>query len=95
MMYILASNQESVINSDYVQRFCITKKPDATLIIAYYSVDRAVTIGRYADEEARGVLAELYSALSTEDKSYSMPDSRLFSEERLVRDARTKRRGGS
>ena len=95
-MYILSSDQKSVIDSSYIQRFCLAEKPDAVLIIAYYSVDRAVTIGRYADkEEAHGVLAELYSALSTDDKSYSMPDSRLFNEEHWVRDARTKRRGGS
>ena len=95
-MYILASDQKSVIDSCYVQRFCLVDKPDASLIIASYSADRAVTIGKYADEEeAHGVLAELYSALSTGAERYSMPDSRLFGEERWKRDARTKRRGGS
>lgn len=94
-MYILASDQKSVIDSCYVQRFCLVEKPDASLIIASYSADRAVTIGKYADEEAHGVLAELYSALSTGAERYSMPDSRLFGEERWKRDARTKRRGGS
>ncbi len=94
-MYILTSDQKSVIDSSYIQRFCIAKKPDATLIIAYYSVDRAVTIGRYTDEEAYGALAELYSALSTGAERHSMPDSRLFGEESWIRDARTKRRGGS
>lgn len=95
-MYILTSDQKSVVDSGYVQRFCLAEKPDATLVIASYSADRAVTIGKYADaEEAHGVLAGLYTALSTGAESYAMPDSRLFGEERWIRDARTKRKGGS
>ena len=95
-MYILTSDQKSVIDSGYVQRFCLVEKSDATLIIASYSADRAVTIGKYVDaEEAHGVLAELYSALGDGAESYAMPDSRLFGEERRKRDARTKRKGGS
>lgn len=95
-MYILASDQKSVIDSGYVQRFCLVEKPDATLIIASYSADRAITIGKYADaEEGHGVLAELYTALAAGAESYSMPDSRLFGAERWKRDARTKRKGGS
>lgn len=95
-MYILTSDQKSVIDSGYVQRFCLVEKPDATLIIASYSAERAVTIGKYADaEEAHGVLTALYTALSTGEENYSMPDSRLFGEERWKRDSRTKRKGGS
>lgn len=70
-MYILASDQKSVIDSGYVQRFCLVEKPDATLIIASYSADRAITIGKYADaEEGHGVLAELYAALAAGAESY-------------------------
>jgi len=95
-MYIMDSIQKNVIDTAYVQRFCLIKQPDATLIIASYSADCAVTIGKYADaEEAHGVLAELYTALTTGAEGYSMPDSRLFSGEHWKRDARTKRKGGS
>lgn len=95
-IYILSSDQKNVIDSSFVQRFCIVRKPDATLIIASYGVDYTVTIGKYAEaEEAYHVLATLYSGLSSGAESYSMPDSRMFGEERWKRDARTKRKGGS
>lgn len=95
-MYILTSDQKSVIDSGYVQRFCLVEKPDACLIIASYSADRAVTIGKYENkEEAHGVIADIYTALSGGETGYSMPDSRLFGSQQWIRDARTKRKGGS
>ena len=47
-MYILASDQKSVIDSGYVQRFCLVGKPDATLIIAslYDEMNEADYTGR-------------------------------------------------
>lgn len=48
-MYILISDRKSIVDSAFVERFCIVEKPDACLVVASYSADRAVTIGRYAD----------------------------------------------
>ena len=94
-MYILTSDGKSIIDSSFVERFCIVEKPDAVLIIASYSADRAVTIGKYADrKEADSVFSVLLNHLTTGDK-YEMPDSVLFHGERTKRDARITRRGGS
>lgn len=95
-MYIFSSDKKSIIDSLFVQRFCVVEKPDAVLVIASYSADRAVTIGKYADaEEAHGVLTAMYVALSSGAENYSMPDSRLFGEDFRKMDARTRRKGGS
>lgn len=94
-MYILTSDGKSIIDSTFVERFCTVEKPDAVLIIASYSADRAVTIGKYADKnEAGGVMDELLNNLARSD-TYAMPDSRLFHGEKWKRDARTARKGGS
>lgn len=95
-MYIFTSDQKSILDSCFVERFCLVEKPDAYLIIASYSADRAVTIGKYEDkEEAHSVLAAIYTHLSLGEPSYSMPDSRLFGSQQWIRDARQKRKGGS
>lgn len=95
-MYIFTSDQKNILDSSFVERFCLVEKPDACLIIASYGSDRAVTIGKYEDkEEAHGVLAEIYTSLSLGEASYTMPDSRLFGSQKWIRDARQRRKGGS
>lgn len=97
-MYILTSDAKSIIDTDFVERFCIVEKPDACLIIASYSADRAITIGKYADRnEADSAFLSLLNNLTCENDTYSfsMPDSVLFHGEKWKRDARTTRKGGS
>lgn len=96
-MYILSGNKKEIINSDFVERFLIAIKPDTALVIASYSdVRPPVTMGKCADEnEGIEVLSDLYGALSGGAAYYQMPESKLFSEEKWKRDARTKRKGGS
>ena len=94
-MYILTSDGKSIIDSAFVERFCTVEKPDAVLIIASYSENRAVTIGKYADRyEAKAALEELMDNLA-HSEVYAMPDSRLFHGETWKRDSRTVRKGGS
>lgn len=97
-MYILTSDGKSILDTSFVERFCIVEKPDAVLIIASYSADRMVTIGKYANrDEADAALAGLYNTLcgNSDYSPYSMPDSTLFHGEKWKRDARTTRKGGS
>lgn len=97
-MYILTSDGKSIVDTAFVERFCIVEKPDACLIVASYSADRAVTIGRYADrKEADAAFSGLFNNLVGNSGTYpfTMPDSVLFHGERWKRDARTTRRGGS
>ena len=96
-MYILATNGRQIVNAEFVERFCLSEKDDATLIVASYSDSRPpVTLGRYKDaKEAKDVLYSLVMALAGEQRVYDMPDSTLFFEEMVRRDARVKRRGGS
>lgn len=98
-MYILNERQTEIINSDYVERFVVAEKPDAGLCIASYArtgEKQCVTIGRYKNlKEAQEALAGLFLAMAAGETSYRMPPSLYYDEERTVRDARTKRRGGS
>lgn len=97
-MYILTESQRQIINSEFVERFLLVTKDDATLIIASYrlSDDKTVTIGRYEnDKEAQDIMSELFSALVSNATYYTMPESRYYAKETWKRDARTKRRGGS
>lgn len=96
-MFILNSYGKEILNADFVERFCVVEKQDAALIVASYNADRPpVTIGRYADaKEARSVLQEMFIALSGGEMLYYMPESELYAYEKIEKDARTKRRGGS
>lgn len=96
-MYIINPQGTMVVNSEFVERFLIADKGDACLIIASYNQERTpVTMGRYSDSrEASEILGDLYRALIGGQDGYSMPDSRLYYEEHIKKDARTKRKGGS
>ena len=96
-MYIMNGAKNQIINAEFVERFCISEKDDAALIVLSYSSERpAVTLARYKDaKEARTVLADLLLALAGGQSYYSMPDSLVYGEERHKMDARTKRKGGS
>lgn len=97
-MYILTGDGKSIIDSSFVKRFCIVEKSDACLIVASYSADRAVTIGRYADrKEADAAFSSLFSNLvgNSDTYAFTMPDSVLYHGEKRKCDARTKRKGGS
>ena len=96
-MYILSSDQKTIHDSTFLQRFTIAEKPDAVLICGAISTDKPlVTLGKYKDmNEARSVLLELLGELARDAGSYEMPDSELFHGEHEVRDARVRRRGGS
>lgn len=94
--YIFASDQKSIIDSSFVERFCLVEKPDAYMIVASYSAEHMVTIGKYKDRaEADSALYMLYRALGTDEPFYEMPDSTLFHGDSKKYDARTKRKGGS
>lgn len=96
-MYILSGDKKQIVNSEYVERFCISEKDDAALIVLSYSNTRpAVTLARYKNlEEAQSVLMELMLSISGGQLYFSMPESRLYAEEQIVNDARIKRRGKS
>lgn len=95
-MYILTSDQKSIVDTSYAERICLVEKPDAYLIIASYGPERAVTIGKYAGkDEAYGVLVRLHAELASGSTAYIMPDSPLFGGEQVKHDSRTRRRGGS
>ena len=96
-MYIMSEDQKQIINADYPERYCLVEKPDAVLVIASYRDDRPpVTLGRYKDmKDARDVIGQLLTALTGGQAYFHMPESRVYDEARTVRDARTKRKGGS
>lgn len=96
-MIIMNPQGSMILNSDFVERFLIVEKSDACLIIASYNEERQpVTMARYKDnKEAKDTLMDLFIALREGQTGYFMPDSKLFYEQEIKRDARTKRKGGS
>ena len=96
-MYILNGKQTEIVNSEFVERFCAVEKPDAGLIVASYGADRPpVTLARYKDmTEAVSNLGALLGALADGQYCFVMPDSLLYGEQATIKDARTKRKGGS
>jgi hypothetical protein len=93
---IMSQNGHIVVNSEHTDHYNIAVKDDATLVVAGICDGRPVTLGRYRDEkEAVSALGELYAALVGGQSGFDMPESLLFAEERRIRDARTKRKGGS
>ncbi len=96
-MYIIGENGNAIIDSQRVERFRVDTKPDAALIVASYGEDRAPrTIARYKDAaEAKDALEDLAQALAGGTALFRMPDSRYYFEETHIKDARTKRKGGS
>lgn len=96
-MYIMAAGGRQIVNSEFVERFCISEKDDASLVVASYSdVRPPVTMARYKDtEEARRAIGALMGALSGGQTCFDMPESLLYCEEQIKKDARTKRRDGS
>lgn len=95
-MYIMNSYETEVLNSDFVERFCLVEKSDACLIVASYGADRCVTIGRFANKaEASDALRMLYGSLAEGHSYFDVPASTLYAEQTTKKDARTRRRGGS
>lgn len=96
-MYILNGNGTQIVSSEFVERFCVVEKEDAALIVLSYSAERPpVTLARYKDvSEAKETLSDLFGAIAGGQACYTMPESQLFGMERIKKDARTKRRGGS
>lgn len=94
-MYIWAGRQ--VVNSAFVERFVVVEKNDAALVVASYSDTRPpVTLSRYKNaREATDALQELMFAISGEQTAFYMPESTLYHEEVIKKDARIKRKGGS
>lgn len=97
-MFIMSANGNEILNADFVERFRIDEKNDFDLIIASYSPEtKPITIARYqkGKQEAQSALNELFAALIGGQQFFYMPMSTLYDEARIVKDARTKRRGGS
>lgn len=96
-MIIVSQSGRMVCKAEYIERYTIANKPDATLIAAgFYNQTQAATLGRYKDEEeAMAVLADLALALGGGQTIYYMPESTLYDEQEHIKDARTRRKGGS
>lgn len=96
-MHIFAKAGKQIVNSEFVERWCIVEKEDAALVIASYgNTVPPLTIGRYQNrEEAEQALGQLYGALIGGARGFDMPESCYYDEERAKRDARTRRKGGS
>jgi hypothetical protein len=93
-MYILDAAEKTVYSSEAIERFVVSEKSDAVLVVASLGPDRCGTLGRYHTmEEAKGVIYRLYCALASGEKSFDMP--KAVTVEQVKRDARTKRKGGS
>ena len=93
-MILLCEETGQLVDLSKVERLCIAQKNDAALIVASYSDSRpAVTLGRYRTKEAAlDVLRNIY--YQSPDEGLILPDGGMH-EEKTIKDARVKRRGGS
>lgn len=97
-MYILNGSKKEVLNSDFIERICIAEKDngDVLIIASYGDGPRPATMAKYKDlKEAQDVLGDMLRALAGGQTYYEMPESRLFYEQVMIKDARTRRKGGS
>ena len=96
-MYILNQAGTEIINSEYMERFCVARKPENALVVASPGRDKQpTTLGRYENvTEACEVLDALFDALRYSEDSFLMPPSCAHADDYRIRDARQKRRGGS
>lgn len=76
-MFFLSELGWELVNSAYVERFVIVKKPDAALIVASYGEERPpVTLGRYADAgEAMTALYQLGKDINDGAQAIRMMES--------------------
>lgn len=97
-MLIFNSNGSKLVNSEAVSHYTLSENPDAVVIMAGLSTPNStpVSLERYGSyAEAKDALAELATALTTGSALFYMPTSVLRNQEKRVRDARVRRRGGS
>lgn len=76
-MWIMGGNRNVIINSERAERFAVSKKEDAVLIVAYYEQSGCgATLARYQTEnEAYNELCDLYDAITANVSSYCMKAS--------------------
>jgi hypothetical protein len=96
-MIIMSQSGKILCNSEYINKYTISDKPDAFLISAGFGGNELpVTLGRYKNaQEAISAMAELAASLGGGQTLFYMPESIIFAEQEHKRDARTKRKGGS
>ncbi len=96
-MWIINSRSGLCVNTRYVIRIFLQDTPDSTLVSAVLAGDdRLCVLERYSDhKEAMSATQHVHWAMEANLDVIDMPDSTYYYEERQVKDARTKRRGGS
>lgn len=96
-MFIMSEGDRLVLNSNFVRYFYPVIGNGHVLLYASFPGDeKGARLGTYKDlKEARDALGKLYAALALGENCFYMPESRYYNEERIVKDARVKRRGGS
>lgn len=96
-MWIANSRTGLLVNTRYVTRIILTDTGDCSLVSAVImGEERITTLERYKNhKEAAEAASKIYLALAANQDMVDMPDSGYYYEERRVKDARTKRKGGS
>lgn len=74
-MWIVASDREQIVNSDFVKRFSVLRKPCEVLFVSSFDDGNpAVTLGRYHSmQEANNALKALLHAVASGQTYYCMP----------------------
>lgn len=97
-MWITNSSTGLLVNTSHIQRIFILPTPDSALLCAILPGDqKPVTMERYKDKkEALNAAAKIAQSIQYGDDSIiELPVSCYYAEELQIKDARTKRRGGS
>lgn len=97
-MWIANSSTGLLVNTLHIQRIFVLPAPDSALLSAVFPGDaKPITLERYKDKkEALNASAQIAQCIRYGDDSVmDLPVSCYYAEERQVKDARTRRRGGS
>lgn len=96
-MYIMNERSGSIVNSEFVAEFFLTKTSDSALLsLRWNGIEKLSTLERYkTHKEAMDALCSLLRALEAGQDTFIVPDSTYYFIESIKRDARTKRKGGS
>lgn len=97
-MWISNSTTGLLVNTSHIQRIFVLPTPDSALLSAVFpGNERPITLERYKDKkEALNAAAQIAQSIRYgDDGIIDLPVSCYYAEERQIKDARTRRRGGS
>ena len=95
-MFVMNASGTKIFNLYHVIVINLAETLDATVVMVSLASGEVKSLERYANpKEAQEAVASLFAAIAEGKNHFIMPDSVLKYGEKIVKDARVARRGGS